>query len=60
MHERFFILSAMNKPKNKHAVALGHKGGIKGGKSRWAKLSPSEKTDLARKMALARWSKNKP
>lgn len=40
-------------PKNKHAVALGKIGGPKGGKSRWAKLSPEEKTALARKMAAA-------
>ena len=49
----------MNKPKNKHAVALGRKGGLKGGKSRWSKLSPTEKTELARKMANSRWSKEK-
>lgn len=45
--------------KNKHAVALGRKGGIKGGKSRWSKLSSTERTELGRKMALARWSKQK-
>jgi len=47
-----------NKPKkNPAAVSLGRKGGLKGGKSRWAKLSPSERSELAKKMAAARWAK---
>jgi len=51
----------LNKPKkNRAAVSLGRKGGLKGGKSRWAKLSPAERSDLAKKMARARWDKIKP
>ena len=45
--------------KNKHAVALGRKGGIKGGKARWDGKSPAEKTAHAQKMLQARWNKPK-
>lgn len=49
----------MNKKNNPHAVALGRKGGLKGGKNRWNKLSPEERTELGRKMAQARWAKER-
>jgi len=41
--------------KDPAAVALGRKGGLKGGKARAAKLSPDERTRIARKAAQARW-----
>jgi hypothetical protein len=41
--------------KNPHAVALGRLGGQKGGKARAAKLSPSKKSQIAKKAAAARW-----
>lgn len=44
--------------KNPHAVALGKKGGIKGGKRRAEKLSKEERTNIAAKAARARWGKN--
>jgi hypothetical protein len=47
------------KSKNPHAVALGRLGGLKGGKARTAKLTPEERTALARKAVLARWAKAK-
>lgn len=47
--------AAMNKKKNPHAVALGRKGGKKGGPARAAKLSPEERQQSARKAAEARW-----
>jgi len=43
--------------KNPAAVALGRLGGLKGGKARAAKLSPSERANIARKAAQARWSR---
>jgi len=49
----------MAKKKNPHAVALGRLGGKKGGKARFAKLTPEEKRDIARKAVLARWAKVK-
>jgi hypothetical protein len=45
--------------KNPHAVALGKMGGSKGGKSRAAKLTPTERSAGARKAALARWEKER-
>lgn len=46
--------------KDPAAVALGRKGGLKGGKARAAKMSPDERRESARKAALARWSSNAP
>lgn len=43
--------------KNPAAVALGRKGGLKGGKARAAKLSDERKKEIARKAANARWGK---
>jgi hypothetical protein len=41
--------------KDPAAVALGRKGGLKGGKARAAKLSASQRTRSAKKAAQARW-----
>jgi len=43
--------------KNPAAVALGRKGGLKGGKARAAKMSPEQRSEAARKAAQARWRK---
>ena len=43
--------------KDPHAVALGHKGGLKGGKARAAKLTPEKRKEIARRAAQARWHK---
>jgi hypothetical protein len=43
--------------KDPAAVALGRKGGLKGGKARAAKLSPAERSTMARRAARARWSR---
>ena len=45
--------------KNPHAVALGRLGGRKGGKARWAGLTPEERSEVARNAVLARWAKVK-
>ncbi len=38
------------------AVALGRKGGLRGGRARADKLSPEERSEAARKAARARWT----
>jgi len=43
--------------KNPAAVILGRAGGLKGGKARAEKLAPEQRSDIARRAALARWSK---
>lgn len=43
------------KKKDPAAVALGRKGGLKGGRARAAKLSKQELSESARKAAQARW-----
>jgi hypothetical protein len=50
---------ARKKRKNPAAVALGRKGGLKGGKARAATMTPEERTASAKKAAAARWSKPK-
>jgi hypothetical protein len=42
--------------KNPFAVALGRRGGLKGGKARAARLNSTERTAIARKAAQMRWS----
>ncbi len=42
--------------KDPAAVALGRRGGLKGGKARAAKLSPEERSAAARRAAKARWA----
>jgi hypothetical protein len=44
--------------KNPHAVALGRLGGLKGGKARFEKLTPKQRTEIAQKAAQARWGKH--
>jgi hypothetical protein len=44
--------------KDPAAVALGRKGGLKGGKSRAAKLSARRRSQIARMAARARYNKN--
>lgn len=41
--------------KDPAAVALGRKGGLKGGKARAAKMTPEERSAAARMAARARW-----
>ena len=44
--------------KNPAAVALGRLGGAKGGKARAAKLTPKQRSEIAKKAATARWSRS--
>ncbi len=43
------------KEKNQAAVELGRLGGKKGGKARAEKLTPEERSEIARKAAESRW-----
>ena len=45
--------------KDPAAVALGRKGGLKGGKARAAKMSRKARQEAARHAALARWKRKK-
>jgi hypothetical protein len=40
------------------AQTNGRNGGIKGGKARAAKLSPEQRSEIARTAARARWGRN--
>jgi hypothetical protein len=42
--------------KDPAAVALGRKGGLRGGKARAAKLTAEQRSEIARKAATTRWS----
>jgi len=44
--------------KNSAAVELGRKGGLKGGKARAAKLTPEQRSEIAKIAAFARWKKD--
>lgn len=41
--------------KNPAAVALGRKGGLKGGKARAARMTAEERSEAARRAARKRW-----
>lgn len=53
-------LHPSNKGKDPAAVALGRKGGIKGGAARMAALSPEERSEMGKRAAAARWGKPEP
>ncbi len=44
--------------KSAAAVELGRKGGLVGGKARAAKLTPEQRSEIAKKAAAARWGKS--
>lgn len=49
--------TGQKKPKKKDpaAVALGRRGGLKGGKARAASLTPEQRSEIAKKAAAKRW-----
>jgi hypothetical protein len=47
------------KKKNPAAVALGRRGGRKSGKARMEKMTPEQRSEVARKAAAARWKEQK-
>jgi len=44
--------------KNPAAVELGRQGGLKGGRARAEKLTPEQRSEIARKAAWARWGRH--
>ena len=55
--ERIEQIAEENPGKNPAAVALGRKGGLKGGRARMGALSPDQRRSLALKAAKARWAR---
>ena len=53
------INSMTTQRKNPYAVALGRKGGRKGGPARAARMTPQERSESARNAVMARWAKVK-
>lgn len=53
------VQDAVEDKRNPAAVALGQKGGRKGGKSRWAHLTPEQRSEAASLAAQARWRKKR-
>jgi hypothetical protein len=51
--------AAEDSGKDPAAVALGRKGGLRGGKARAASMTPEERSDAARRAARVRWSGSK-
>jgi hypothetical protein len=51
------VESKMDDGKDPAAVALGRKGGLKGGKARWKGVSKKKRSEIARKAARSRWRK---
>jgi hypothetical protein len=45
--------------KDPHAVALGRKGGLKGGIARKTKLPQARRSEIARKAVQVRWAKQR-
>jgi hypothetical protein len=41
--------------KDPAAVSLGRRGGLKGGKARAEKLTPEQRSEIAKRAAQARW-----
>lgn len=49
--------AATQEEKNPHAVELGRRGGLKGGRSRVDSMTPKQRSESAKKVAQARWAK---
>lgn len=52
------VTAAPRARKNAAAVALGRKGGLKGGKARAQKLTSEERKAIAKRAAEVRWSQD--
>ena len=53
------IIHMAGKRKNPYAVALGRKGGRKGGPARAANMTPEQRSESARNAVMVRWAKAK-
>jgi hypothetical protein len=47
----------VEREKNPHAVALGRLGGQRGGKARAERMTPAQRSEIARVAAKSRWNK---
>lgn len=45
--------------KNPAAVALGRKGGLKGGKARAESMTAKQRSEIAKRASIARWSRDR-
>ena len=45
---------------SQYLAGIGRKGGKASGKARMTKLTPEQRSEVARKAAAARWGKKKP
>ena len=52
------IVEAATEEKNPDAVAIGRIGGQRGGKARAKKLTPKQRSEIAKLAAQARWKKS--
>jgi hypothetical protein len=52
-------MQIMEKKKNPAAVALGRLGGKKSAEGRMKKLTPQQRSDIAKHAARVRWTKKK-
>jgi len=55
--ERTRVVRVWPRTPNPNAIALGRLGGLRGGPARAARLSPQRRRDIARRAAIARWSR---
>ena len=53
------VATMVERRKDRHAVALGRKGGRKGGKARWEGVPPAERSEILRRAVMARWERAK-
>jgi hypothetical protein len=51
---------ALDLGKDPAAVALGRRGGLRGGKARAEKMTPEQRRESARRAANARWATDSP
>jgi hypothetical protein len=58
----FQVVQHATEPREEPSAAQesGRRGGLKGGKTRAEKLSPEDRSAIARKAARARWQRQKP
>jgi hypothetical protein len=57
LHATHLTEASFDDGKDPAAVALGRKGGLKGGKARASKMTASQRSDAAKRAAQARWRK---
>ncbi len=43
---------------SEYLATIGRKGGLKGGKARAERLTPEQRSEIAKKAAKSRWSKS--